>query len=251
MEGGHKDDKPSDIEEFGGVDPDLTEGEIEVRGALGYEVQRHANGRTTASKRTHAYVMEMFKRLNGWRSNAMTAAYEGRDAFLEPACSADHLGMAPEGQDPHQWLSELEKLLLGKSVGSRAPLSTREAELRAAFLLGIRQAVSHLEATEIEQLERRKRGGLGTRKREGWPKKLLKSLWHPDLQWPSTWQELADWLEGADEADLSAAGLVSVTVERNGRRAGVVAELGDGTRGRASKASVMRAKNRLRAELED
>lgn len=228
----------------------LDEREIELRRALGYEVRSHKSGRVTASKRTHKHVMELWRRLNEWRSTAVEAAYEGREARLERAQSDEQVGMAPEGHDAHEWLSSLEKLTLGKSAPPRAPLTVREAELLTAFLLGIREAVSHLESAEFEQLESRKRGGLRTRKREAWLKKLLKSLWHPDLQWPSTWEELADWLKGADKADLSAAGLASVTVEGAGKKARVVAEFVDGTRAGASRESAMRAKNRLRRELE-
>lgn len=247
---GPKDGDEQDPEDFGGVDPCLPDEEIEIRAALGYEVRKHASGRTTASKRSHQYVMDMMGRLKDWRLKAMKAAYEGREAMLEPASSEEHFGMAPEGQDSREWLLLLEEILFSKSVCSKEPLNEHEADLRTAFLLGIREAVSHLESAEIEQLERRKRGGLRTRKREGWLKKLLKSLWHPDLRWPSTWEELANWLEGADEADCAAAGLVSVSIERTGKKAGLVAEFEDGPPATASRESVMRAKNRLRAELD-
>lgn len=248
---GPKDGEEPEREDFGVVDPCLTDDEIEIRAALGYEVRKYASGRTTASKRSHEYVMEMLERLKDWRLKAMTAAYEGREAMLEPARSEDYFGMAPEGRDSRDWLLALEELVFSKSVSAKDLLSEREADLRTAFLLGIREAVSHLESMEIELLERRKRGGLRTRKREGWLKKLLKSLLHPDLQWPATWMELADWLEGANEADRAAAGVVSISVERTGKKAGIVAEFADGAPGRATKASVMKAKKRLRTELEE
>ena len=248
---GPKDGDEPEPEDFGGLDPCLPDEEIEIRAALGYEVRKHANGRTTASKRSHQYVIDMMGRLKDWRLEAMKAVYEGREATLERASSEEHFGMAPHGQDSREWLLLLEEILFSKSVSSKEPLNEHEADLRTAFLLGIREAVSHLESAEIEQLERRKRGGLRTRKREGWLKKLLKSLLHPDLQWPATWKELADWLEGASEADCAAAGVVSLSVERTGKKAGIVAEFADGAPGRATKASVMKAKKRLRAELEE
>lgn len=239
----------TDDDEVGLVDPPMSEEEIERLRARGYEIRTHGK-RTTASARKPARVLELWGKTAAWRQATMRAAYKAHDGFLQRAASERHFGLAPEGEDPRRWLAALEKSLLGRSDRSSIKsLTAQDADLRAAFLLGVRETVSKLEDAEIQRVEGRGAGGSAGRGKTGWFSKLLRALCDSDKSLPSRWVDLRTWVEGASSEDLEAAGIRAVCVEERGDGEHVVAEMCDGKAASVSRQAATKTASRLRKRM--
>lgn len=235
-------------EDFALLDPPLSEQEIERRRALGYQVRTHGGqGRTTAYARTAARVRELEEKVAPWRRQALRAAYDAHDAFLQRAASDRQFGLAPVDDDPRAWLIELERALLGRSPrGSVDGVTDLEAERRTAFLLGAFAAVSKLGREQVERVEARQAGGLASRGKLGWFARLLLQLSGSESSPPRPWIELRSWIEGAGPEDCKAAGIESVRVEERPNGEHVVADLPDGETTSVTRSTAMRAAARVR-----
>lgn len=240
---------PTDDDDIGHIDPPMSEEEIERLRALGREIRTHG-GYTTASARTPARVRELWGKTAAWREATMRAAYGAHDGFLQRAASERHFGLAPEGEDPRRWLATLEKSLLGRSDRrSIEGLTAQDADLRTAFLLGVRETVSKLEDAEIQRVEDRGAGGIATRGKTRWFSKLLRALCDSDKSPPSRWVDLRTWVEGASSDDLEAAGIRAVCVEERGDGEHVVAEMSDGKTESVGRQAAAKTASRLRKRM--
>lgn len=189
-------------------DPERPSEELDALERVGDEAVTHSNDRRTVRGRRVAHVDQLHASWTQERRGRVALAYTAHDAYLLPARSRACFGMAPEGQDARQWLAELERLLMDRQKSPAAELRTltdRDAEVRTAYLLGIRDAVAEVERLEHNRVDRdgvaRSKGGAANRGLRGWLPMLLSALWRDQEAVPRDWNTVRQWIEGAHRAD--------------------------------------------------